>query len=509
MGFWDSADVPSNYKGPAASTQKKVGNTPSSTPKPTPTPAPAKALVTTQTTTTPDWQSRLKEYAANPAAGYAEIERAKQVYAQQYGANNKVGYNAANTWANQVRDAIGINKGSYDGKTGAVNGQYDYYSKPLMATDPLAAKDAYLSQFQTGITSQQDYLAQAKDIAQGRATLEYDSQIGRLKSLAQQAKTGLQTQLSSLPQQYNVAKDEANQQAYSRQAMVDAILAKSGMMNSGAAAGNTQLVQNDLSKETGKINLAQTTDINALNAKLSDVDTNLASDTSELGRLKDVFISNALAQSQKDYQGYYSDQMGKAEDSFWKGQDSINQRADLNLKADQANSAVQSEQARLESENKWHQMDYDAKIADIQSSIQMNREKIIADKQNVSAKIAQSKSQYDNDFYRWMQQSKIEQSGIDSMRKENDALDTKILAAIGQNQPEIISWLIGTSNLPEEAKAGKLLQIKESMGYTDWGMDKGYNFEQNSTNGLAGALKPNGLDFKPGSTGVFNFGLGK
>lgn len=66
------------------------------------------------------WQTTLDSYKTNTAAGYAEIARAGEVYNQKMAAGDTAGAEAAHTWANQVRDAMGISQ--YDRDTGASTG---------------------------------------------------------------------------------------------------------------------------------------------------------------------------------------------------------------------------------------------------------------------------------------------------------------------------------------------------------------------------------------------------
>ncbi len=54
------------------------------------------------------WQDRLKTYGKDQNAGWKEVERAKNVYAQKSAAGDKAGANQANKWANQVRGAMGV-----------------------------------------------------------------------------------------------------------------------------------------------------------------------------------------------------------------------------------------------------------------------------------------------------------------------------------------------------------------------------------------------------------------
>jgi len=64
------------------------------------------------------WQSRLNTYKTDTSAGNREIERAKSVWDQKTAAGDTAGADAAHTWANQIRDAMGVSS-QYDRDTGA------------------------------------------------------------------------------------------------------------------------------------------------------------------------------------------------------------------------------------------------------------------------------------------------------------------------------------------------------------------------------------------------------
>ncbi|MHB8918917.1 MAG: hypothetical protein ACYC4H_12900 [Desulfocucumaceae bacterium] len=68
----------------------------------------------------PQWKQNLNNYKTNPQAGYAEIDRAGDVYNQKMAAGDIEGANAAHLWANQIRDALGLRSGiDYNTNTGA------------------------------------------------------------------------------------------------------------------------------------------------------------------------------------------------------------------------------------------------------------------------------------------------------------------------------------------------------------------------------------------------------
>lgn len=64
------------------------------------------------------WQDKLSTYATNSGAGQKEIERAQQVFEAKKAAGDMAGANAAHTWANQIRDTMGVSD-QYDRATGA------------------------------------------------------------------------------------------------------------------------------------------------------------------------------------------------------------------------------------------------------------------------------------------------------------------------------------------------------------------------------------------------------
>lgn len=83
--------------------------------------APTK-VATPSTQTKAPWQTQLESYTSsgNRQAADAEIARAGQVYNQKKAAGDIAGADAAHTWANQIRDAIGMNPGTdYNPTTGA------------------------------------------------------------------------------------------------------------------------------------------------------------------------------------------------------------------------------------------------------------------------------------------------------------------------------------------------------------------------------------------------------
>ena len=110
-----------NVQTPSAPAQKAnpiPGYTPPAQKTTTPyggyqTPAPSQTP-----SATPQWQQNLESYKTNPQAGQAEIARAGQVYQQKMAAGDAAGANAAHTWANQIRDAMGTS-GQYNPQTGA------------------------------------------------------------------------------------------------------------------------------------------------------------------------------------------------------------------------------------------------------------------------------------------------------------------------------------------------------------------------------------------------------
>lgn len=77
------------------------------------------------------WQDRLGYISGNHDAGLSEINRAKDVYNTKMAAGDIAGANAAHTYANQVRGAMGLTSGvDYDATTGASLTASNYNSYP-------------------------------------------------------------------------------------------------------------------------------------------------------------------------------------------------------------------------------------------------------------------------------------------------------------------------------------------------------------------------------------------
>jgi len=71
--------------------------------------------------TNQSWQNKLISYTTDKDAGNTELERAKAVYNQKKILGDTAGADAAHTWANQIRDAMGLG-GTYDKVTGGALG---------------------------------------------------------------------------------------------------------------------------------------------------------------------------------------------------------------------------------------------------------------------------------------------------------------------------------------------------------------------------------------------------
>lgn len=84
----------------------------------------------------PSWQDKLNSYKTNTNAGYSEINRAKQVYEQKKKAGDMKGAQAANNWANQIRNSMGIsNQYNSDGSKKSTSSNNNIYSRPTPNTN--------------------------------------------------------------------------------------------------------------------------------------------------------------------------------------------------------------------------------------------------------------------------------------------------------------------------------------------------------------------------------------
>lgn len=86
------------------------------------TPKPSSGNIYTTPPSTGTWQDRLRYYGTTGGrdAANAEIARAQEVWKQKTAAGDTVGATAAHRWANQIRDALGMQAGiNYNPLTGA------------------------------------------------------------------------------------------------------------------------------------------------------------------------------------------------------------------------------------------------------------------------------------------------------------------------------------------------------------------------------------------------------
>lgn len=225
---------------------------------------PSTAKNTPQTET---WQQALTRYTTDKTAGQDEIARAGQVYNQKIAAGDSAGANAAHVWANQIRDAMGL-QGTYDPTSGRnlLTNNTTGTKQTLTAEDYAALGfPAYVPLDNSALYEQQGKEKAAAiraAIQRSRTTAE-----GNISGLESQYGTAIQTAQNygaQLPGQFTQYNNQASNRGYVNAQRIRTAMAQMGLGQSGASASQ-QLEQS----------LATDNQINSNNQELQNLTTDI------------------------------------------------------------------------------------------------------------------------------------------------------------------------------------------------------------------------------------------
>jgi len=235
---------------------------------------------------TPQWQKNLGSYKTDNAAGNAEIARAQAVYNQKKAAGDTAGAEAAHTWANQIRDAMGT-ASQYNRATGAAittTPTTNTVTTPTTTAQPATQggfpyenfmKDLLTRFGQYKTPSEADILTRAQQAAQLQTNPVLADIVNRLNT----AKTSAANQKGEVEAAYSgVAQQTQARLAEARRAALESAISRN--------MGRSGVVESLTGQLTTPIMLQEQQYGQEKAAKLSAIANELANTEAELGGLR-------------------------------------------------------------------------------------------------------------------------------------------------------------------------------------------------------------------------------
>lgn len=371
-----------------------------------------------------------------------------------------------------------------------------------VTTPPVDPRKDYIDTYLSGTETKDEWMGEAKTLAEQQASLQYDNQVARIKQLAAKAKMQADNELDQIGTQYGEMYGNIENQSYQRKSQIEQLLSSMGMLNTGAHVGNEQMISRDKDSQMNKVGLEHGNAILANRRAYDLADFNEQTDMDQLANLKDTFIAHELGLANKDYRKYVEDKTQHAEDNWYKDQD-------FKLRTDQFDYAKTRDTAQdafrdkdWERAGEWHEgdvqfredqqkhaeemdklnynlnvkktdaeitaekRDYDLKLKSFNHEVEMDKQNLALKKQEIANAYRASQQRFSSEMRDYYKDANLDLNAQKALNYENGRVDKQIEGAIAGGNAKLAAYYINTSNLPPNVKSAKLNQLTKSFGWS-------------------------------------------
>jgi hypothetical protein len=259
------------------------------------------------------WQDRLNSYKTDIAAAQAEIIRAKEVYEAKKKVGDLAGAQAANTWANQIRSAVGSGLDNTQYGAGVTLGQArENFSNSNTPIGTGTGNGIVGSSGDSGVVGSSgnngnlgssgntlptyDVMGNIKALQKAKE----DTIISGLTNSRDRALSGLQREQSTIrPMYYDKRNQVASQNQMNRRTLAEE-LARRGEVGSGVQDEANIRANMSLQGETGALNRQEAADVSDIERRRSDVGTSFEFDVANAkAGLEAASLEQAIAEMQR------------------------------------------------------------------------------------------------------------------------------------------------------------------------------------------------------------------
>jgi hypothetical protein len=250
------------------------------------------------------WQDRLNSYKTDIAAAQAEIIRAKEVYEAKKKVGDLAGAQAANTWANQIRSAVGSALDNTQYGAGVTLGQArENFSNSNVPIGTGTGNGIVGSSGNNGNLGSSGNTQPTYDVMGNIKALQKakeDTIISGLTNSRDRALSGLQREQSTIrPMYYDKRNQVASQNQMNRRTLAEE-LARRGEVGSGVQDEANIRANMSLQGETGALNRQEAADVSDIERRRSDVGTSFEFDVANAkAGLEAASLEQAIAEMQR------------------------------------------------------------------------------------------------------------------------------------------------------------------------------------------------------------------